>query len=70
VGRAIGAALTTLSEEQREAMTLRVIEQRPYSEVAELLACTEQTARARVSRGLKRLATLLETTQVEVEVGR
>jgi RNA polymerase sigma-70 factor (ECF subfamily) len=70
VGRAIGQALTTLSDEQREAMTLRVIDQRPYSEVAEMLACTEQTARARVSRGLKRLANLLETAQVEVEVAQ
>ena len=70
VGRAIADALATLSAEQREAMTLRVIEQRPYSEVAEMLACTEQTARARVSRGLKRLASLLETAQVEVEVAK
>jgi RNA polymerase sigma-70 factor (ECF subfamily) len=68
VGRAIADALTTLSAEQREAMTLRVIEQRPYAEVAQMLACTEQTARARVSRGLKRLASLLEAAQVEVEV--
>ena len=68
--RAIADALTTLSAEQREAMTLRVIEQRPYSEVAEMLACTEQTARARVSRGLKRLASLLESAQVEVEVAK
>jgi DNA-directed RNA polymerase specialized sigma24 family protein len=35
-----------------------------------MLACTEQTARARVSRGLKRLASLLETAQAEVEVAR
>ena len=70
VGRAIADALTTLSTEQREAMTLRVIEQRPYSEVAEMLACTEQTARARVSRGLKRLASLLESAHVEVEVAK
>jgi RNA polymerase sigma factor (sigma-70 family) len=70
VGHAISEALTELSAEQREAMTLRVIEQRPYAEVAQMLACTEQTARARVSRGLKRLASLLETAQVEVEVAR
>lgn len=70
VGRAIGQALSVLSAEQREAMTLRVIEQRPYVEVAQMLACSEQTARARVSRGLKRLASLLEGGQTELEIGR
>jgi RNA polymerase sigma factor (sigma-70 family) len=70
VGRAIAGALTELSAEQREAMTLRVIEGRPYEEVARMLACSEETARARVSRGLKRLARLLEVGQPEVEIGR
>jgi RNA polymerase sigma-70 factor (ECF subfamily) len=70
VGRAIAEALTTLSTEQREAMTLRVIDGRPYPEVARMLSCTEETARARVSRGLKRLASLLESGQVDLETGR
>ena len=70
VGRAIAGAMTELSAEQREAMTLRVVEGRPYEEVARMLACTEETARARVSRGLKRLARLLEGTQTEMEIGR
>jgi RNA polymerase sigma-70 factor, ECF subfamily len=69
VGRAIAGALTELSSEQREAMTLRVIEGRPYEEVARMLACTEETARARVSRGLKRLARLLDENQTELEIG-
>jgi RNA polymerase sigma-70 factor (ECF subfamily) len=56
VGRAIGKAFSLLSEEQREALTLRVIDGRPYREVAETLRCSEETARARVSRGLRRLA--------------
>jgi RNA polymerase sigma factor (sigma-70 family) len=55
VGRAIGQAFSLLSEEQREALTLRVIEGRSYREVGEALQVTEETARARVSRGLKRL---------------
>ncbi|MGZ8593665.1 MAG: RNA polymerase sigma factor [Actinomycetota bacterium] len=55
VGRAIGQAFSLLSDEQREALTLRVIEGRSYREVAEALRVTEETARARVSRGLKRL---------------
>lgn len=55
VGRAIGQAFSLLSEEQREALTLRVIDGLSYREVSETLQVTEETARARVSRGLKRL---------------
>jgi RNA polymerase sigma factor (sigma-70 family) len=70
VGRAIAQAFSLLSEEQREAMTLRVVEGRPYREVAELLRCSEETARARVSRGLKRLTRLLGSPGSEIELGR
>jgi RNA polymerase sigma-70 factor, ECF subfamily len=70
VGRAIGQAFSLLSEEQREALTLRVIEGRSYREVAEALRCTEETARARVSRGLKRLARMLDAPGIEMEPGR
>ncbi len=70
VGRAIGQAFSLLSEEQREALTLRVIEGMSYREVAEALRCTEETARARVSRGLKRLTRTLETSGLELEPGR
>lgn len=69
VGRAIAQAFAVLSEDQREALTLRVIEGRPYREVAESLHCSEQTARARVSRGLKRLGRLIEVP-VGTEPGR
>ena len=69
VGRAIGQAFAVLSEEQRDALTLRVIEGRPYREVAEALRCTEETARARVSRGLKRLATSLDRPGLDTERG-
>jgi RNA polymerase sigma factor (sigma-70 family) len=65
IGRAIGRAFSLLSEEQREALTLRVIDGRSYREVAEALRCTEETARARVSRGLRRLASQLETASLE-----
>ena len=67
----IREALETLSPDQREAMRLRVIDGLGYAEVAELLKCTEQNARQRVSRGLKKLALLLQergmqlTTDVE-----
>jgi RNA polymerase sigma-70 factor (ECF subfamily) len=70
VGRAIGQAFTLLSEDQREALTLRVIEGRSYREVAEALRCTEETARARVSRGLKRLTRTIEASGLALEPGR
>jgi RNA polymerase sigma factor (sigma-70 family) len=60
VGRAVAGALSRLSSEQRDAVTLRVIEGRSYAEVARAIGCSELAARARVSRGLSRLAALLE----------
>jgi RNA polymerase sigma-70 factor (ECF subfamily) len=70
VGRAIGHAFSLLSEDQREALTLRVIEGRSYRQVAEALRCTEETARARVSRGLKRLTRTIEASGLELETRR
>lgn len=52
----IATAFLDLSGDQREALRLRVIEERPYPEVAGTLGVSEQTARARVSRALGRLA--------------
>jgi|ERR1700712_3761344 RNA polymerase sigma-70 factor (ECF subfamily) len=56
---AVRRALQELSERDREALSLRVIEARPYREIAALLGCSEQAARVRVSRGLQRLDGLL-----------
>lgn len=49
------AALASLSEGQRAAITLRVVEERPYAEVARLLNISEDAARARVARALSAL---------------
>lgn len=49
---AIGLALAQLSHEHRAALQLRVVEERSYVQVADLLGVSEQTARARVSRAL------------------
>jgi RNA polymerase sigma factor (sigma-70 family) len=68
VGREVRAALSGLPEDQREAVTLRVIDGRPYREVAEELGCTETTARARVSRSLRRIATRLEAAREETPI--
>jgi RNA polymerase sigma factor (sigma-70 family) len=56
----LGDELERLSRDQREALRLRVVEERPYPEVAEALGVSEQTARARVSRGLRALGRALE----------
>jgi DNA-directed RNA polymerase specialized sigma24 family protein len=39
---------------------MRVIDERPYAAIARQLAISEQAARARVSRGLRELARMLE----------
>jgi RNA polymerase sigma factor (sigma-70 family) len=62
---ALAAELERLSADQREALRLRVVEERPYDEVARSLGITEATARARVSRGLRALAASLEITTYE-----
>ena len=56
----LGRELERLSHDQREALRLRVVEERSYPEVADVLGVSEQTARARVSRGLRSLARALE----------
>jgi RNA polymerase sigma factor (sigma-70 family) len=58
----VAAAFGELSDDQRDALRLRVVDERPYFEVAQALGISEQTARARVSRALGRLADALELT--------
>jgi len=55
VVRAIGE----LSASQRAAVALFYLEDRPVSEVAEVLACSEVTAKVHLHRARKRLAELL-----------
>ncbi|HXB65689.1 MAG TPA: sigma-70 family RNA polymerase sigma factor [Solirubrobacteraceae bacterium] len=52
---AVAQHLSSLPEEQREAVRMRVLEDLPYNEIAVRMAITPQTARARVSRGLRTL---------------
>jgi RNA polymerase sigma factor (sigma-70 family) len=58
----VAAAFGELSDDQRDALRLRVVDERPYLEIAQTLGISEQTARARVSRALGRLADALELT--------
>ncbi len=52
-GEAAIAALAGLSRDQREAVRMHVIDERPYPAVSAALGISEPTARARVSRGLR-----------------
>jgi RNA polymerase sigma-70 factor (ECF subfamily) len=63
----VRAALAGVTETQREAIRLRVVEERPYPEVARALGISEPTARARVSRGLRGVAAALEAEGVAGE---
>lgn len=60
----VGAELELLSVDQREALRLRVVEERSYAQIAALLAVEETTVRARVSRGLKALGVALDARAV------
>jgi RNA polymerase sigma-70 factor (ECF subfamily) len=51
----VHSSLVELPEHHREAVRLRIIEDCSYSEAAAQLHISEQTARAHVSRGLRRL---------------
>lgn len=57
---AVLSALDELSAEQREAVRLRVERELGYAAIAHRLGISEQTARARVSRGLRVLARALD----------
>jgi RNA polymerase sigma-70 factor (ECF subfamily) len=52
----LDAAMRTLPEEQRRAVELRVVCECAYDDVAGRLGVSQQTARARVSRGLRALS--------------
>ena len=57
----VASLLAQLPAEARDALRLRVLEERPYPEVAAALGIAEPAARARVSRALRGLAAELES---------
>ena len=57
---ALGPELAKLTDNAREALQLRIVEELPYDTVARRLGTSESTARARVSRALRTLAAALE----------
>lgn len=58
---AITAALHLVPENLRDAIVLRIVDQLSYEEIAGKLGCSIGNARVRVSRGLDRLESLLES---------
>lgn len=59
---ALEKALAELPQKRRQAVQLRVIEDLPYDAIAKRLGCSEQTARAHVSRGLRCLERVLASS--------
>lgn len=53
-------ALSDLPESQRTALTARVINERPYAEIAAEMACSQSVVRQHVHRGLRGLRARLE----------
>lgn len=64
---ALHDAMAALPEDQRRAVELRVVQEHGYAEVADMLGVSEQTARARVSRGLRALAQRLPKPAAMIE---
>jgi RNA polymerase sigma factor (sigma-70 family) len=58
------AVMRTLPAEQAEAVELRIIQELDYQSLATKLGVSQPTARARVSRGLRSLATELTDQEV------
>jgi RNA polymerase sigma factor (sigma-70 family) len=58
--KSVADAFSTLPPDQREALRLRVVDEHAYRDVAATLGVSEETARARVSRALRRIADLID----------
>ena len=66
IRKALVEAFDALADDQRRALQLRVVEGLSYPEVASRLSCAEAAARQRVSRGLRRLAIVLQQRGLDV----
>jgi DNA-directed RNA polymerase specialized sigma24 family protein len=55
--------MRSLPSEQRHAVLARVVDERPYAEIAAQMSCSELVARQRVSRGLKNLRSHIEESR-------
>jgi len=59
IAAAVNAAIEALSEDLRQAITLREIEGLSYEEIAELMNCPIGTVRSRIFRAREAIATRL-----------
>ena len=62
--------LARLSPQQRDALRMRIVDELGYPEVARRLQVSEDAARARVSRGLRKLAAALDQSALDSEWSR
>lgn len=53
-------AVASLPRKQRAAIALHYLEDRPVSEIAEILGCARSTARVHLTRGRRALSAMLE----------
>ena len=60
----VAAALGALSGDQRDAVQMRVVGEMEYADIAVKVGVTEDVVRARVSRGLRTLATDLAPAEL------
>ena len=65
----VAAELDALPVDQREAVRLRVVEEQGYGTLARALDISQETARARVSRGLQALRATIDTATAERPLG-
>lgn len=65
--RAIRAEVERLPERQRLALTLRIFEDMSFKEIAQIMACPYDTAKANYRHGLMRLKERLELLQGQTD---
>jgi RNA polymerase sigma-70 factor (ECF subfamily) len=74
IAAAVNAAIEALSEDLRQAITLREIEGLSYEEIAEVMNCPIGTVRSRIFRAREAIATrlrpLLDTRDGRVSDGK
>ncbi|MDR2190275.1 MAG: sigma-70 family RNA polymerase sigma factor [Candidatus Peribacteria bacterium] len=59
--------MTQLDEQIQEILFLKFIEEKEYTEIAEILTISQATARQRCSRALKQVKALLEDNAPTIE---
>jgi RNA polymerase sigma factor (sigma-70 family) len=66
----VAEELESLPHDQREAVRLRVVEEQGYQTLSKALDISQDTARARVSRGLQALRVAIDAVTAESSLQR